>query len=323
LKYVTTDYTVIVQVVDDYDAEHMAHLFKALDITSTISIASESTSGKKLSATKVKLEDVKKKQIAAFVGDELALKATCELCKGHCKTFVFICSTIAPKLLEDISGMSNSCPLALWTVINNQYGNNDITLQAAWCDLGWPNFYLVRPGDTVHSIWARIQALVNVLAVETRGHKMLEWSCLVILATASTWLSRLNSMHSLTTWPQRLFSRCLTTLRPPITPAPAPTPSSTPAKASTMGVWHSNTVKHCTAHTHRHHQTLCHHSTQLGLTCHTSNVVTTGAVTEAAGAPCTTPAVTCWRNVARLLLMVSLVPCLELLPRLCTPLLLL
>jgi hypothetical protein len=109
----------IVQAVDDYNAEHTAHLFKALDITSTISIMLESTSGEKLLAAKAKSEDVKKKQIAAFVGDELALKATCELCKGHHKTFVFICSTIAPELLEDISGMSDSCPLALWTVINN------------------------------------------------------------------------------------------------------------------------------------------------------------------------------------------------------------
>jgi hypothetical protein len=68
---------------------------------------------------KAKSEDVKKKQIATFVGDEPALKAARELCKGRHKTFVFICSTIAPELLEDISGMSDGCPLALWTVINN------------------------------------------------------------------------------------------------------------------------------------------------------------------------------------------------------------
>jgi hypothetical protein len=118
----------------------MAHLFEALNITSTISITSESTSGEKSSAMKAKLEDIKKKQIATFIRDEPALKATHKLCKGHHKTFVFICSTIAPKLLKDISSMSNSCPLALWTAINNQYGNNNVTLQATQHNLRQPNF---------------------------------------------------------------------------------------------------------------------------------------------------------------------------------------
>jgi hypothetical protein len=61
-------------------------------------------------------------------------------------------------------------------VINNCYGNNDIALQTAWCDLGKPNIYLIHVGDTVHSIWAQIQVLINVLAAETEGHKMSEWS---------------------------------------------------------------------------------------------------------------------------------------------------
>jgi len=38
--------------------------------------------------------------------------------------------------------------------------------------------------DTVHSIWAHIQALVNMLAADTRGHKISERSRLIILATA-------------------------------------------------------------------------------------------------------------------------------------------
>jgi hypothetical protein len=69
-------------------------------------------------------------------------------------------------------------------VINNCYGNNDVALQTAWCDLGKPNIYLIHAGDTVHSIWAQIQALINVLTAKTEGHKMLEWSQLIILATA-------------------------------------------------------------------------------------------------------------------------------------------
>lgn len=118
-KYITTDYTAIVQVVDDYDAEHTATLFESLDITAAISIASESTSGEKLSPVKVKLADVKKKQIAALLDDMSVLKVACELCKGWCKTFVFICSTIMPDLLEDISGMSDGCLVTLWMAINN------------------------------------------------------------------------------------------------------------------------------------------------------------------------------------------------------------
>jgi hypothetical protein len=130
MKYITTDYTAIVQVVDDYDTEHTAHLFQVLNITTAISITSESTSSEKSLAAKVKSEDVKKNQITTFVLNKPTLKSMCELCKGCHKTFVFICSTIAPELLEDISGMSDGCPLALWTVINNCYGNNDIALQA-------------------------------------------------------------------------------------------------------------------------------------------------------------------------------------------------
>lgn len=134
-KYITTNYTAIIQAVDDYNAKHTAHLFKALNITSTISIALESTSGEKSLAMKVKPEDVKKKQITTFILNKPALKSAHKLCKGRHKTFIFICSTITPKLLEDISGMSNSCPLALWTAINNCYSNNDVALQAMWCDL--------------------------------------------------------------------------------------------------------------------------------------------------------------------------------------------
>jgi hypothetical protein len=36
-------------------------------------------------------------------------KKPMEIGKGHRKTFVFICSTITPELLEDISSMSNGC----------------------------------------------------------------------------------------------------------------------------------------------------------------------------------------------------------------------
>jgi hypothetical protein len=79
---------------------------------------------------KAKLEDMKQKQIALLVGDSALLKSAHEICKGWCKMFVFICSTIAPELLKDISGMSNGCPLALWAAINNCYGNNDVALQA-------------------------------------------------------------------------------------------------------------------------------------------------------------------------------------------------
>jgi hypothetical protein len=153
-QYITTNYTTIIQAVDDYDAKHTAHLFKSLTITSTISISSGSISGEKSSAAKVKLDNTRKMQIAALIGNTASLKSAQELCKGRCKTFVLICSTIAPELLKDISSMSDGCPLALWKVINNCYGNNDIALQTAWRDLGKPNIYLIHVGDTVHSIWA-------------------------------------------------------------------------------------------------------------------------------------------------------------------------
>jgi hypothetical protein len=44
----------------------------------------------------------------------------CQICKGRCKTFVFLCSMVAPELLEDIMGMSNSSP-SHWTALNNQH----------------------------------------------------------------------------------------------------------------------------------------------------------------------------------------------------------
>jgi hypothetical protein len=159
-------------------------LFKSLSIKLVISISSESTSSEKSSAAKVKPEETKQKQITLLISNSTSLKLAHKICKGWHKAFVFICSTIAPELLEDISGMSDGCPLALWTAINNCYGNNDVALQAARRDLGRPNVHLVCPGDTVRSIWAHIQALVGVLAAETGGHKMSERSRLIILATA-------------------------------------------------------------------------------------------------------------------------------------------
>lgn len=170
-------------MVDDYDAEHTASLFKLLSIKSTISIASELTSGEKSSAAKAKLEDTKQKQIALLVSNSTSLKSACEICKGQCKTFMFICSTIRPELLKDILGMSDGCPLALWAAINNCYGNNDVALQAAQCNLRRPDIYLICPGNSIHSVWAHIQALISVLATETGRHKMLEQSRLVILVT--------------------------------------------------------------------------------------------------------------------------------------------
>lgn len=95
-----------------------ASLFKSLDIA--MDIMSKSTSGKKSSATKAKLKDIKDKQVTALLGDRTLLKAAQELCKGQCKTFMFICSTIVPELLEDISGMSNGCLITLWKAINNR-----------------------------------------------------------------------------------------------------------------------------------------------------------------------------------------------------------
>ncbi|ELR21686.1 uncharacterized protein ACA1_231430, partial [Acanthamoeba castellanii str. Neff] len=158
-------------------------LFKLLSIKSTISIASELTSGEKSSAAKAKLEDTKQKQIALLVSNSTSLKSACEICKGQCKTFMFICSTIRPELLKDILGMSDGCPLALWAAINNCYGNNDVALQAAQCNLRRPDIYLICPGNSIHSVWAHIQALISVLATETGRHKMLEQSRLVILVT--------------------------------------------------------------------------------------------------------------------------------------------
>jgi hypothetical protein len=66
----------------------------------------------------------------------------------------------------------------------HQYSNNNVTLQAAQCNLGKPKIYLLQPGDTVHSVWARIQPLVNMLTADTNGHKISECSHLIILATA-------------------------------------------------------------------------------------------------------------------------------------------
>lgn len=131
MKYITTDFTAIVQAVNDYDVEHTASLFKSLNITTEITITSKSTSGEKSSTVKAKSKDIKDKQVTALLGDRTLLKAAWELCKGWCKTFVFICSTIAPELLEAISGMSDGCLITLWKAINNQNSNNDIALQAA------------------------------------------------------------------------------------------------------------------------------------------------------------------------------------------------
>jgi hypothetical protein len=33
--------------------------------------------------------------------------------------FVFLCSAVAPELLEDTMGMSDRCLLTLWTTINH------------------------------------------------------------------------------------------------------------------------------------------------------------------------------------------------------------
>ncbi len=144
IKYITNDYTAIVQAINDYDAEHTATLFESLDIISNpISISSGSTSGEKSAAALIKTEDLKKKQIAALVLANDTLKAARDICKGRRKTFVFICSTVAPKLLEDIMGMSDGCPFTLWTAINNRYGINDVALQTARCDLGKLDVYLV------------------------------------------------------------------------------------------------------------------------------------------------------------------------------------
>jgi hypothetical protein len=153
-QYITTDYTAIVQAIDDYNTKHTAHLFESLAIMSTILILSGSISGEKSLAAKVKSDDTRKMQITALIGDTASLKSAQELCKGRHKTFILICSTIAPELLKDISGMSDGCPLALWKVINNHYSNNDVALQTAQRDLGKPDIYLVCVGDTVHSIWA-------------------------------------------------------------------------------------------------------------------------------------------------------------------------
>ncbi len=140
-QYITTDYTAIIQAVDNYNAKHTAHLFESLTITSTILISSGSVSGEKSSATKVKSDDTRKMQIAALIGDAASLKSVWELCKES---------------------------------DNNCYGNNNVTLQTTWRDLGKPDIYLVHAGDTVCLIWAQIQVLINMLAAKTEGHKMSE-----------------------------------------------------------------------------------------------------------------------------------------------------
>ncbi|ELR23051.1 uncharacterized protein ACA1_360770 [Acanthamoeba castellanii str. Neff] len=99
---------------------------------STILILSGSISGEKSSATKAKLDDTRKMQITALIG------------------------------------MSNGCPIALWKVINNCYGNNDVALQTAWCDLGKPDIYLVCVGDmSINPVFeAQFNALLDDMPMD-------------------------------------------------------------------------------------------------------------------------------------------------------------
>jgi methylglyoxal synthase len=70
-----TNYTAIVQAVDNYNTEHTAHLFESLTIMSTISISSGSISGEKSLAAKVKLDNTRKMQITALISNAAFLKS--------------------------------------------------------------------------------------------------------------------------------------------------------------------------------------------------------------------------------------------------------